>query len=99
MIVKLKTLQLSSLEQVRSFMAGNDAVPFATLAHQDRHQWIALSLKQLGYTRLRRAERGLIVRFLGRVSGSSRAQLTRLIMQWRCGGRLRARRGPPAPRT
>jgi transposase InsO family protein len=77
-------------------MAGNDAVPFATLAHQDRHQWIALSLKQFGYKRLRRAERGLIVRFLCKVSGYSRAQITRLIAQWRCGGRLRDRRGPPA---
>src|SRR5450756_2569090 len=96
MIVKLKTQQLSSLEQVRSFMAGTDAVPFAIQAHQDRHQWIALSLKQFGYKRLRRAERGLIVRFLCRVSGYSRAQLTRLIAQWRCGGRLRDRRGPPA---
>ena len=94
--MKLKTQQLSSLEQVRSFMAGNDAVPFATQAHQDRHQWIALSLKQFGYKRLRRAERGLIVRFLCKVSGYSRAQVTRLIAQWRCGGRLRDRRGPPA---
>ena len=96
MIVKLKTQQLSSLEQVRSFMAGTDAVPFATPSHQDRHQWIAVSLKQFGYKRLRRAERGLIVRFLCKVSGYSRAQLTRLITQWRSGGRLRDRRGPPA---
>jgi transposase InsO family protein len=36
------------------------------------------------------------VRFLCKVSGYSRAQITRLIAQWRCGGRLRDRRGPPA---
>ena len=64
------TQQLSSLEQVRSFMAGNDAVPFATQAHQNRHQWITLSLKQFGYKRLRRAERGLIVRFLCKVAAT-----------------------------
>ena len=94
--MKLKTQQLSSLEQVRSFMAGTDAVPFTTQAHQDRYQWMTVSLKQFAYERLRRAERGLIVRFLCKVTGYSRAQVTRLIAQWRCRGRLSDRRGPPA---
>ena len=94
--MNLKTQQLSSLEQVRSFMAGTDAVPFITQAHQDRYQWVALSLKQFAYERLRRAERGLIVRFLCKITGYSRAQITRLIAQWRCRGRLTDRRGPPA---
>jgi transposase InsO family protein len=96
MIVNLKTQQLSSLEQVRSFMAGTAAVPFAIPAHQDRYHWVAQSLKQFGYRRLRRAERGLIVRFLCKVTGYSRAQVTRLIAQWRTRGRLTDRRGPPA---
>ena len=96
MIVKLKTQQLSSLEQVRAFMAGTDAVPFTAQAHQDRYQWMTVSLKQFAYERLRRAERGLIVRFLCKVTGYSRAQVTRLIAQWRCRGRLSDRRGPPA---
>ena len=34
-------------------------------------------------------------RFAGKVSGWSRAQLTRLIAQYRATGRLRDRRGPP----
>ena len=96
MIVNLKTQQLSSLEQVRSFMAGTDAVTFTTQAHQDRYQWVALSLKQFVYERLRRAKRGLIVRFLCKVTGYSRAQITRLIAQWRSRGGLTDRRGPPA---
>jgi len=96
MIVNLKTQQLSGLEQVRSFMAGTAAVPFAIPGHQDRYHWVAQSLQQFGYLRLRRAERGLIVRFLCKVTGYSRAQVTRLIAQWRARGRLSDRRGPPA---
>lgn len=96
MIVNLKTQQLSSLEQVRSFMAGTAAVAFAIPAHQDRYRWVAQSLKQFGYPRLRRAERGLIVCFLCKVTGYSRAQVTRLIAQWRACGGLTDRRGPPA---
>lgn len=96
MIVKLKTQQLSSLEQVRSFMTGTAAVPFVIPAQQDRYHWVAQSLKQFDYPRLRRAERGLIVCFLCKVTGYSRAQLTRLIAQWRARGHLTDRRGPPA---
>jgi hypothetical protein len=77
MIVKLQTQQLSSLEQVRLLMAGTAAVPFAIAAHQDRYHWLARSLGQFGYLRLRRPERGLIIRFLCKVTGYSRAQLTR----------------------
>lgn len=96
MIVTLKTQTLSSLEQVRSFLAGTVAVPFTTPTRQNRHHWLAQSLKQFDYARLRRAERGLIVRFLRKVTGYSRAQLTRLIAQWRAYGKLTDRRGPPA---
>src|SRR3989304_7191232 len=96
MIVNLKTQLLSSLEQVRSFMAGPDAFPFPTQTHQDRYQWVVRSLKQFAYERLRRAERGLIVRFLCKVTGYSRAQVSRLIAQWRRRGGLTDRRGSPA---
>lgn len=96
MIVNLKTQHLRNLEQVRAFMAGTCAVPFTTQAHQDRYQWVAQSLKQFAYARLRRAERGLILRFLSKVTGYSRAQVTRLISQWRSRGGLTDRRGPPA---
>ena len=80
MIVTLKTQMLSSLEQVRSFLAGTAAVPFATPTHQDRYHWVAQSLKQFGYTRLRRAERGLIVRFLG-ISELSEGDGTHEVLQ------------------
>ena len=53
-------------------------------------------LEAVAYERLRRAERGLIVCFLCKVTGYSRAQVTRLIAQWRCCGRLSDRRGAPA---
>ena len=59
MIVKLKTQQLSNLDQVRSFMAGTAAVAFVVPAHQDRYHWLAQSLEQFGYPKLRRASAGL----------------------------------------
>lgn len=92
----LKTQTLSSLDQVRAFLTGTTAVPFATPTDQDRYPWVAQTLQQFDYSRLRRADRGLLVRFLLKVTGYSRAQLTRLIAQWRAHGRLLDRRGPPA---
>ena len=92
----LKTQTLSNLDQVRAFLAGTDAVPFTTPTEQDRYCWVAQSLQQFRYSRLCRADRGVIVRFLGKVTGYSRAQITRLIAQWRTHGCLTDRRGPPA---
>ncbi len=53
-------------------------------------------LRQFAYARRRRAERGLLVRFLCKVTGYSRQQMTRLIAQFHAEHHLRDRRGPPA---
>ena len=51
------------------------------------------TLVQLGYHRLGKPGKGLVKRYLGKVSGCSRAQLTRLIRQHRETGRIEDRRG------
>jgi len=44
--------------------------------------FIAAVLKQQSYGKLSKGERGMVRRFLEKVTGASRAQLTRLIAQW-----------------
>ena len=66
------------------------------LAEGDREGAYALvrrTLVQLGYHRLGKPGKGLVKRYLGKVSGCSRAQLTRLIRQHRETGRIEDRRG------
>ena len=49
-----------------------------------------------GHQRLRKPERGVVIRYLCRVTAYSRQQMTRLIAQWRRTGRVEDRRRAPA---
>ena len=48
---------------------------------------------KLGYRRLGKLDKGLVKRYLGKVTGLSRAHLTRLIARNRKTGRVEGRRG------
>ncbi len=92
----LHTHTLTSLDEVRAFLEGTSTVTFTTPDTGERHRWLEASLRQFGYDRLGRADKGLLQAFARKVTGYSRAQLTRLIAQWRCGRTITDRRGPPA---
>jgi transposase InsO family protein len=96
MIVKLHTQRLQTLEEIRAFLAGTAPLDFAVPARTDAYAWIEASLRQLSYLRLSKADKGLIRDYLVKVSGFSRAQVTRLIQQFRDGGHVHDRRGQPA---
>ena len=85
---RMKTLMnekdLINLDQVAQFLDGTQAVAFTVLSDKDdRYQWIQRTLIRFEYESLRRPEKGLIMRYLIKISGYSRQQLTRLISQYR----------------
>ncbi len=96
MIVTLDTARLRTIEQVQAFMEGTVAVGFSPPSASERYAWIERTLNQFAYQGCDRYQRGLLHRFMARVTGYSRAQLNRLIAQYRDHHRLEDRRGPPA---
>ena len=96
MIVTLNTGSLQSLDDVRAFLAGTVPVGFSAPAGAERLRWLAATLRQFRYPSLRRPDKSLLRVFMHKVTGYSRAQLTRLIAQWEATGGLQDRRGPPA---
>jgi hypothetical protein len=95
MTVTLKTQGLQTLEQIRAFLEGSQPLGFQTPSREAAYGWIAAPLRRFGYTRLGKTGKGLVRRYLGKVTGLSRAQMTRLIAQFRASGGVRDRRGPP----
>lgn len=91
----LNTQSLKSLDEVRVFLAGSSAVSFESPTGEGRYLWLTVTLRQFHYGRLTRADRGVLRAFLGKVTGYSRAQLSRLIAQWQKGRKIVDRRGPP----
>jgi len=90
------TTRIRTMDQVRAFLEGTEEVDFEVPSRAERQRWITQSLGQLAYGRLRKRERGLVVRYLCRITGYSRQQMTRLIGQWRRTGRVEDRRRGPA---
>jgi transposase InsO family protein len=78
MVIDMNDKQLATLAQVKAFLEGTTAVDFAVAAGE-RYDFIARTLQRFGYRLLPRGDKGLVLRFLERVSGYSRQQLTRLV--------------------
>ena len=93
MIVTPQTQRVQTLEQVRAFVEGSEAVDFTGGDRAGVYALVRRTLVRLGYHRLGKADKGLVKRYLAKVSGLSRAQLTRLIGQHRRTGRIEDRRG------
>jgi transposase InsO family protein len=83
MVIDMNETQVRTLEQVREVLQGTQALQFRRPEdEQGRYAWIEAVLKRFGYRQLRRAERGAVLAYLQRLSGYSRAQLTRLVSRW-----------------
>jgi hypothetical protein len=71
--------QLQTLEQVRRFVEGSREVEFEGITTKEKYKWMEEVLRRFRYLRLRKEGKGLIRRYIIKVSGYSRAQVTRLI--------------------
>ena len=78
MVIDMNDEQLHTLAELQAFLDGTVAVDFAVAA-DERYDFIARTVRRFGYGRLKRADKGVVLRFLERVSGYSRQQLTRLV--------------------
>lgn len=93
MILKLHSHRLQSVAQIRAFLRGATTFDFEPQSRQAAYRWIQDSLCQLRYASLTKADRGAVKAYLQKVTGLSRAQVTRLIRQYRETGQIRDRRG------
>ncbi len=84
--------QLTSLEEIHAFLAGTQAVVFAVATDkQARYQWVQKTLIKWRYTQRGKADKGLITRYLMKVTGYSHAQIKRLIQQYVKTGKARVK--------
>jgi transposase InsO family protein len=68
-----------SLEQMQAFLKRCEAIRFEGRCRAEVYEWVSRILRQHGYERLGRPAKGLIRAYIGKVTGLSRAQVTRLL--------------------
>jgi len=83
--------RLQTIEQVRQFLEGSEAVAFRGVTAKEKYYWIEEVLIRFRYHRLKREEKGAIRRYIQKVTGYSSSQVSRLIREYQRTGRLRRR--------
>lgn len=81
-----------SLDAMGRFVEGSENLEFSAESSREVYSFVDRILRTHG-SRLRRPERGFLKRFLQKLTGLCRAQLTRLITRWQSDGQLQPRRG------
>ena len=78
----MQTSERLSLEQIQAFLEGSGAVGFEGRNREEVYGWVNQTLRQQRYEELKRSERGLVRRYVEKMTGLSRAQTTRLITMY-----------------
>lgn len=68
-----------NLEQIQAFLENSGEVGFKGQNRGEVYGWVNQTLQQQRYEELKRSERGLVRRYVEKMTGLSRAQTTRLI--------------------
>jgi predicted DNA-binding transcriptional regulator AlpA len=90
LIISMDDSEATSLEQVRAFLAGSGEVRFAGQCRAEIYAWTERTLLRHQYADLSRREKGLLRLYVARITGLSRAQITRLIASYAETGRVKA---------
>ena len=80
-----------SLEQIRAVLAAHEELGFQAQDRGEMYGWVDRTLRQHDYGRLPRAGKGLVRRYVARMTGLSRAQTARLIQAYQQGRAVKPR--------
>jgi len=94
----LHTQGLQTIDEIQAFVNGSQAAGFEIADRHEAHRFIERTLRQFRYAQRCRSDKGALRAYLMKVTGLSRAQITRRITQFRETGRVRdCRAGPAKP--
>lgn len=81
-----------SLEQIRLLVSASEGLRFQSENREQMYGWVESVLIEHGYARQGKAARGLLRRYLEKMTGLSRAQVSRLIQGYNASGQVRVAR-------
>ena len=95
-MVTVMTSRIKTLDDVKGFLSGTESVDFRIPDRKSRLAWLSKTLSRLEYHRLGKKDKGWVRQYVRRITGFSRAQLSRQIREHRRKGRLEYQRRFPA---
>jgi transposase InsO family protein len=91
LIISMKDGGTLSLEQIQAFLEGSGELCFQAEDRQELYRWVNQSLREQDYGRLKRSGKGVVRRYLAKMTGMSRAQVARLIRCYQRGEEVKPR--------
>jgi hypothetical protein len=73
LIISMQDGEKLSLEQIRAFLEASEAVHFEGKRRREVYEWITRLLRQQGYRTQGKVVRGLLRRYVAKMTGRSRA--------------------------
>jgi len=81
MTITMDDTQINTLERLQKVLETSTGIAFKGLRREAVYSWIESVLKRFDYFRLGKRGKGLVKAYLERMSGISRAQITRLVLR------------------
>jgi len=94
MVIDMDEAKLQTVAQVQAFLAGIHDLALS-VPKAEHYGFIERVLKRFGYAPLSRCDKGVVLRYLERMTGLSRQQVTRLVRRYRKSGKVVKKRIPP----
>jgi transposase InsO family protein len=91
LIISMENGEKLSLEQIRAWVEASEEVRFHSQDRGELYEWVNQTLRQQDYGRLKRGGKGLVRRYIAKMTGLSRAQAARLIRSYQQGGEVKPR--------
>jgi transposase InsO family protein len=88
--ISVQQAEKLSLDQIRAFLEASGEVQFEGEKREEIYGWISQTLQIHSYGKRSRAERGLLRSYIAKLTGLSRAQVTRLIGRYLACGEVKA---------
>src|SRR5713101_5730552 len=82
MTITMQKVDQLTLDQMREFVKGSRSLGFSAPQREGVYGFIERILKAQKYQRLSRGQKGIVRSFLVKMSGLSRAQVTRWVGRW-----------------
>jgi len=86
--IRMHKAEKLSLEAMGRFVEASEEIRFESEDRQQLYGWVERVLVEQEYAQQGKAARGLLRRYIERMTGLSRAQVTRLIARYTATGRV-----------
>jgi len=89
--------EVRTLEQVKQFVDSSQGIEFSGLNPKEKYLWTEEVLRKFKYPWLKRKGKGILRRYIEKVTGYSRSQVTRLVGRYQESGITQGNRVSKTP--